>query len=72
MFPFDYIPNTIDPKLRVFLIFLITVQFIATIFLVIYLSVQHVQKKKENLAKKNSDELLNEKKIKTVESKKEK
>lgn len=71
MFPFDYIPQSIDPRLRLFLIFLISVQFISTVFLVVYLTIQHVQKRKELLAKKNSEELLNENEDKKTNTNKE-
>lgn len=71
MFPFDYIPQSIDPRLRLFLIFLISVQFISTVFLVVYLTIQHVQKRKELLAKKNSEELLNENEDKKTNTHKE-
>ena len=41
MFPFNYIPDSIDPFMRKIIITLICVQFFSFLFLVIYLSYLH-------------------------------
>ena len=47
MFPFNYIPDSIDPKLRKILIILITIQFICFLAYIILLTYQHINKKRE-------------------------
>jgi hypothetical protein len=47
MFPFNYIPDSIDPKLRKILIILITIQFICFLAYIILLTYQHIIKKRE-------------------------
>ncbi len=47
MFPFNYIPHTIDSKLRKILIALITIQFICFLAYIILLTYQHINKKRE-------------------------
>jgi hypothetical protein len=45
--PFDLIPKSIDPNLRMFLIILVAVQVIAFILYVSFLIYDHVQTKKD-------------------------
>ena len=45
MFPFNYIPKTIDPKIRKLIISLIIIQFIAFLILIIILIYEHYSKK---------------------------
>ena len=47
MFPFNYIPDTIDPKLRKILIILISIQFICFLAYIVILTYQHINKKRE-------------------------
>ena len=61
MFPFNYIPETIDPKLRKILIILITIQFISFLAFIILLTYQHINKKKEAKQKEIPSQSLEEK-----------
>ena len=47
MFPFDYIPQTIDPSLRKFIIFLICLQFTAFVLFCFNLIQDHKKRKRE-------------------------
>ena len=41
MFPFNYIPESIDPFMRIIIISLICIQFFSFLILVVYLSYLH-------------------------------
>ena len=56
MFPFDYIPKSIDPKIRKMLIGLISVQFIAFLILIIILIYEHCSIKFAKKSEKKEDE----------------
>lgn len=58
MFPFDYIPQTIDPTLRKFIIFLICLQFTAFVLFCFNLIQDHKKKKRE-AANTNLEETSN-------------
>ena len=47
MFPFNYIPDTIDPKLRKLIIGLISVQFCAFLLLIIIIMYEYFCSKKQ-------------------------
>lgn len=55
MFPFDMIPETIDPKIRKIITVLVIVQFVAFLTLIIILTYEHISKKKEYKEKKMND-----------------
>ena len=48
MFPFNYIPDTINPTIRKILISLISIQFIAFLILIVTLLYEFCTKKKSN------------------------
>ena len=48
MFPFNYIPDTINPTIRKILISLISIQFIAFLILILTLLYEFCTKKKSN------------------------
>ena len=80
MFPFDYIPKTIDPTIRKILISLISIQFIAFLILMIVLMYEYctkkpnkeVSEKDDNNAKKDDNKKEKPKEIKNNKKKKNK
>lgn len=69
MFPFNYIPDTIDPKLRKLIIWLISIQFCAFLLLIIILTYEYCcsNKQKEievQEGKQEDKKQANEKKAK--------
>jgi len=59
MWPFDYIPESINPTLRLIIILLISIQFIAFVGYMVVLCKEH-KKFKENEKKKEEDESLSQ------------
>jgi len=75
MFPFNYIPETINPTIRKILISLISIQFIAFVILMITLLYEFCTQKKnngkinENINKAEDKEKKEEKKTEDKETK---
>lgn len=59
MFPFDYVPDTIDPVLRKIIITLITVQVLAFFIYIVMLIADHKKAKANAENKSDIDEKTN-------------
>ena len=59
--PFELIPKTIDPNIRMILIGLVSIQFLAFVLFVLIMIYDHVQKKKNSVVDTidNSKEKVN-------------
>ena len=64
MFPFNYIPESIDPKIRKLIVLLISIQFIAFLLLIIILTYEHFIKKNIKIEEKKMIIKIKKKKMK--------